>query len=303
MTTPTPTTRSVFQIGAAGGVGRRLTALLSAQGHRSFHRIRRRDARRRGRVHRRQPLPPRPQSHRRRRPHPGCHRPLVFSSLAPLTRSCLTDPHVHLHDGPAPIGARSACSSVSTAQDFRRSNAATIQPGPKATPAGVRASSRPLARFPTSSRRSTCCADSSRRYVARPACRQARIGPPAKGMKAAMTEHIPDGEQSDRERPSMDLEFQMRKSGWVVQDRNEMDLAVASGVAVRDYPDLSGGRELSYVLFVDRKAAGVAWKNDVKLFRREKTCGRRPRSERATPFRCPATRCPMFVSDPGIASE
>lgn len=34
MTTPTPPTRSVFQIGAAGGVGRRLSALLSAQGHR-----------------------------------------------------------------------------------------------------------------------------------------------------------------------------------------------------------------------------------------------------------------------------
>ena len=34
MPTQTPTTRSVFQIGAAGGVGRRLTVLLCAQGHR-----------------------------------------------------------------------------------------------------------------------------------------------------------------------------------------------------------------------------------------------------------------------------
>ena len=34
MTTPNATQRSIFQIGAAGGVGRRLTALLTKQGHR-----------------------------------------------------------------------------------------------------------------------------------------------------------------------------------------------------------------------------------------------------------------------------
>jgi NADPH:quinone reductase-like Zn-dependent oxidoreductase len=35
MTTQTPIARTVFHIGAAGGVGRRLTALLYAQGHRA----------------------------------------------------------------------------------------------------------------------------------------------------------------------------------------------------------------------------------------------------------------------------
>jgi nucleoside-diphosphate-sugar epimerase len=46
MTTQTPTARTVFQIGAAGGVGRCLTALLQARGHRAtgMHRARGQDA-------------------------------------------------------------------------------------------------------------------------------------------------------------------------------------------------------------------------------------------------------------------
>jgi len=44
-------------------------------------------------------------------------------------------------------------------------------------------------------------------------------------------------------------------AGWVIQDRDEMNLGAGLGVAVREYP-LSAG-PCDYLLFIDRKAAGV----------------------------------------------
>jgi len=43
--------------------------------------------------------------------------------------------------------------------------------------------------------------------------------------------------------------------GWVVQDYNLMDLGASRGVAVREFPLLTGFAD--YLLFIDRKAAGV----------------------------------------------
>jgi hypothetical protein len=45
-------------------------------------------------------------------------------------------------------------------------------------------------------------------------------------------------------------------AGWAVQDLREMNLGARRGVAVRYFP-LQGGQEADYLLFVDRKAAGV----------------------------------------------
>jgi type I restriction enzyme R subunit len=47
----------------------------------------------------------------------------------------------------------------------------------------------------------------------------------------------------------------LQASGWVVQDRAQFNLSAARGVAVREFP-LSTG-EADYLLFVDRRAAGV----------------------------------------------
>ena len=44
-------------------------------------------------------------------------------------------------------------------------------------------------------------------------------------------------------------------SGWTVQDRAGMNLYAARGVAVREFPVEGGFAD--YILFVDRKAAGV----------------------------------------------
>ena len=50
-------------------------------------------------------------------------------------------------------------------------------------------------------------------------------------------------------------------SGWIVQDYKALDLGAGPGVAVREFPLMTGakGRPISadYLLFVDRRAAGV----------------------------------------------
>jgi type I restriction enzyme R subunit len=52
-----------------------------------------------------------------------------------------------------------------------------------------------------------------------------------------------------------DIDALLTAAGWVIQDRNKLNLAAGLGVAVREFP-VSGG-EADYMLFVDRKAVGV----------------------------------------------
>ncbi|MDQ8027329.1 MAG: type I restriction-modification enzyme R subunit C-terminal domain-containing protein [Brevundimonas sp.] len=51
------------------------------------------------------------------------------------------------------------------------------------------------------------------------------------------------------------IDAQLVASGWVIQDREEMNLGAGMGVAVREYPLATG--PCDYLLFVDRKACGV----------------------------------------------
>src|SRR6266705_565172 len=46
-------------------------------------------------------------------------------------------------------------------------------------------------------------------------------------------------------------------SGWIVQDRNELDLTVGKGIAVREFPMKSGFGFADYLLYIDRKALGA----------------------------------------------
>ncbi|MDE0003651.1 MAG: hypothetical protein OXQ29_13250, partial [Rhodospirillaceae bacterium] len=46
-------------------------------------------------------------------------------------------------------------------------------------------------------------------------------------------------------------------AGWVVQDRDEMNLAAGLGVAVREFRMVPGHGFADYMLFVDGRAAGV----------------------------------------------
>src|SRR5689334_21451411 len=51
------------------------------------------------------------------------------------------------------------------------------------------------------------------------------------------------------------IDAQLAAAGWVIQDRDEINLGAALGVVVREYPMAEG--PCDYQLFVDRKACGV----------------------------------------------
>ena len=48
------------------------------------------------------------------------------------------------------------------------------------------------------------------------------------------------------------------EAGWIVQDRDEMNLAAGLGVAVREFRMAPGHGFADYMLFVDGQAAGVS---------------------------------------------
>ncbi len=51
------------------------------------------------------------------------------------------------------------------------------------------------------------------------------------------------------------IDRKLEQAGWVIQDMKQLDLSVAAGVAVREYPTDSGPAD--YVLFVNRHGVGV----------------------------------------------
>lgn len=51
------------------------------------------------------------------------------------------------------------------------------------------------------------------------------------------------------------IDSKLAQAGWVVQDLKQLNLGVATGVAVREYPTDTGPAD--YVLFINRHAAGV----------------------------------------------
>ncbi len=58
------------------------------------------------------------------------------------------------------------------------------------------------------------------------------------------------------ERARAEIDRQLAACGWVVQDRAEMDIYAAPGVAVREFP-LQGGEEADYLLYAYEQAIGV----------------------------------------------
>lgn len=55
----------------------------------------------------------------------------------------------------------------------------------------------------------------------------------------------------------MKIDTAFVEAGWVVQDRDEMNLSVNQGVAIREFKLTSGHGYADYMLFVDGKAVGV----------------------------------------------
>jgi type I restriction enzyme R subunit len=54
----------------------------------------------------------------------------------------------------------------------------------------------------------------------------------------------------------IEIDAALETAGWVVQDREEINLSVAHGVAVREFKLKHGYGYADYLLFVDGKAVG-----------------------------------------------
>ena len=53
------------------------------------------------------------------------------------------------------------------------------------------------------------------------------------------------------------IDTALEAAGWLVQDANAVDLSVAKGVAVREFPLSPGHGSADYLLYVDGQAVGV----------------------------------------------
>lgn len=51
------------------------------------------------------------------------------------------------------------------------------------------------------------------------------------------------------------IDFQLSRSGWTIQDRKKLNLSASTGVAVREYPTDTGPAD--YVLFVNSLPVGI----------------------------------------------
>jgi type I restriction enzyme R subunit len=57
------------------------------------------------------------------------------------------------------------------------------------------------------------------------------------------------------EKARLRIDQLLQEAGWVIQDCRDLNLGASLGVAVREFPVSTGFAD--YLLFVDRKAAGV----------------------------------------------
>lgn len=54
-----------------------------------------------------------------------------------------------------------------------------------------------------------------------------------------------------------DIDADLAAAGWLVQDRDDLDLTAGRGIAVREFPMMSGFGFADYLLYVDRQAIGA----------------------------------------------
>ena len=52
-----------------------------------------------------------------------------------------------------------------------------------------------------------------------------------------------------------EIDKNLTKAGWIIQDKNKINLSAGPGVAVREYPTDSGPAD--YILFINKKPVGV----------------------------------------------
>ena len=57
------------------------------------------------------------------------------------------------------------------------------------------------------------------------------------------------------ERARQDIDKQLKKANWVIQDRSNINLGAEPGIAIREFQTKAG--PVDYALFANRKAIGV----------------------------------------------
>ena len=68
---------------------------------------------------------------------------------------------------------------------------------------------------------------------------------------------VPAGFDAPEQRARQKIDAALLASGWVVQNRDEMNLSAGRGVAIREFKLAHGHGFADYLLFVDGRAAGV----------------------------------------------
>jgi type I restriction enzyme, R subunit len=63
--------------------------------------------------------------------------------------------------------------------------------------------------------------------------------------------------ETPEQKARREIDADLAVAGWVVQDRDEIDITAGRGVAVREFPMKSGFGFADYLLYLDRKAAGA----------------------------------------------
>ncbi len=63
--------------------------------------------------------------------------------------------------------------------------------------------------------------------------------------------------ESPEQKARREIDADLTAAGWLVQDRNELDLTAGRGIAVREFPMKSGFGFADYLLYLDRKAVGA----------------------------------------------
>jgi type I restriction enzyme R subunit len=76
-------------------------------------------------------------------------------------------------------------------------------------------------------------------------------------MKQRGGDVVPPGSDAPEQRARRKIDVALVASGWVVQDRDDMNVSAGRGVAVREFKLTSGHGFADYLLFVDGKAVGV----------------------------------------------
>lgn len=63
--------------------------------------------------------------------------------------------------------------------------------------------------------------------------------------------------ETPEQKARREIDAKLIASGWLVQDRADLDLTAGRGIAVREFPMKSGFGFADYLLYVDRKALGA----------------------------------------------